>query len=210
MSFPFRTIMFASLAANLLIVGAVVGGSAAGLRVVRAPEHNAVIERMPGPRAFMLALPPEAREKLRTELTAAVPETREARATARQARVDVYAAARQEPYDPDRVRAAFAHMRESDQAVLAIFHDHVARAFAQLTPDQRRTALDALRNAQPAPAQPQQQQQPAQPGLQPLDQSSTSSDAAHPFRERMRERRAERLQQMQQMNSSTATATTSP
>lgn len=171
MSFPFRTIMFVSLAANLLIAGAVIGGSAAGLRLERAPTRNAVVERMPGPRAFMQALAPDAREKMRAELTQAVPETRQAREAARQARIDVYNAVRQEPYDPERVRAAFAHMREADAAVLAIFHDHVARAFAQLTPDQRSAALDALRNAQPA----QQQRR-----LQQMQNMSTSTATTQP------------------------------
>jgi uncharacterized membrane protein len=171
MSFPFRTLMFVSLAANLLIAGAVIGGSAAGLRLERAPTRNAVVERLPGPRAFMQALAPDAREKMRAELTQAVPETRQAREAARQARIDVYNAVRQEPYDPERVRAAFAHMREADAAVLAIFHDHVARAFAQLTPDQRSAALDALRNAQPA----QQQRR-----LQQMQNMSTSTATTQP------------------------------
>jgi uncharacterized membrane protein len=228
MSFPFRTVMFVSLAVNLLIAGAAIGGSAAGLRLERAPVRNAVVERMPGPRAFMLALPPEAREKMRAELTQAVPETRQAREAARQSRVDVYNAVRQEPYDAERVRAAFAHMRQADAQVLAIFHDHAARAFAELTPDQRAQALDALRHAQPQAQQTQTQQQglDGQGGGAPdaplsAGQGSGANTGANngpnngpdaPWRQRMRERRQQRLLERQQQNGQTgaATATTTP
>ncbi len=151
MSFPLRTLLFISLAANLLIIGAVVGAKFAGVRLERGPPPANVVERLPGPRAFMEALPPETRAKLRDDFIESAQQTRELRQAARQARIDAFQAARTEPYDAERVRQAFARMREADQAVAAGFQDRVAQSFATLTPEERARALDALRDAQPGP-----------------------------------------------------------
>lgn len=147
--FPWRTLLFISLAVNLLIVGAVAGALGAGVRVQRdSPE--ATIARMPGVRAFVAAVPAEARAPIRRELLRSWQESREARQAAMQARRDAYAAVAQEPYDAERVRAAYARLREADQAAIGIFHDNMIDAFATLTPEQRQTTIEALRAAAPA------------------------------------------------------------
>ncbi|MEZ5996042.1 MAG: periplasmic heavy metal sensor [Hyphomonadaceae bacterium] len=147
--FPWRTLLFASLALNILTIGAALGAWFAGVRVERAAP-GAVVERMPGPRAFLGALPPETRTVLRRELAASWADSRAMRRAALEARRDAFAAASAEPYDAARVRAAFARLREADQAAIGIFHDNIIEAFGRLTPEQRRQALEALRSAAPA------------------------------------------------------------
>ena len=176
MSGGMKALLFVSLAVNLLIVGAVAGGLFAGLHLARGGPAAALGERIPGPRAFMAALPGEVRAQLRDDLIQGGTETREARAAARQARVAVFEAMGAEPYDSERVRQAFAHQREADTAVAAAFHDRVAGSFARLTPEQRHAALDALRNAQA-------QNRPGAAGQ------------GGPIRERLRERWQQRRQQ---------------
>lgn len=196
-SFPWRTLLFVSLAVNLLVIGAVAGAYGAGVRLQRQ-NAEAVVERMPGPRAFLAALPPETRAKLRPHLVESWTQTRDARATALQARRDAFAAAAAEPYDAPRVRAAFARLREADQAAIGVFQDNVVEAFATLTPEERAAALDALRTAAPA------RRDMIAPRAERLREEGVNGDGATTPRERLRERwrerrqaRRERLQQQQ-------------
>lgn len=150
MNFPWRTLLFISLAVNLLVIGAVAGAWGAGVRLQREQDMRAVVERLPGPRAFLAALPPETRARMTDEMAESWTQSRELRRAAAQARRDAFAAAASEPYDVERVRAAYARLREADQAAIAVFHDNVVEAFGQLTPEERREALEALRRASPA------------------------------------------------------------
>lgn len=191
--FPWRALLFASVALNLLAVGAVAGALGAGVRLERESPREAVV-RMPGARAFMAALPVDLRVKMRAALADSWVESREARRASREARLAAFEAAAQEPYDVERVRAAFARVREADQAAIGVFHDSVVEAFATLSPEERREALEALRRAPPArrasvaPAQSDE-------GAPALD-DATVQERREAFREKMRERRREqRLQQ---------------
>lgn len=193
--FPWRTVLFVSLALNLLVVGAALGAWGAGVRLEREASRSAVVDRMPGPRAFLRALPPETREVMRRELGESWGESQEARQAALQARRDAFAAAAAEPYDEARVRAAFARLRAADQSAIGVFHDNVAQAFARLTPEQRREALAALREAAPAArrgAAPAGDG-PAPAALSP-EERQTLRERREERRERWRERREERLQ----------------
>ena len=147
--FPWRTLFFVSLGLNLLTVGAVAGALGAGVQLQReAPQ--ALVERMPGPRAFVTALPEEVRAEVRRELALSWGQSREVRQGAAQARREAFEAASAEPYDAARVRAAFARLRAADQASVAVFHNNIVDTFAELTPEQRRLALQSLRDAPPA------------------------------------------------------------
>ncbi|MGD9979844.1 MAG: periplasmic heavy metal sensor [Hyphomonadaceae bacterium] len=187
--FPWRTLLFLSLALNLLIVGAIAGAAGAGVRLERS--RGAVVERMPGPRAFLRALPPETRALMRQELAASWGASREARQAAIQARREAFAAVAAEPYDAARVRAAFERLRAADQAAIAVFHDNVADAFGTLNPEQRREALDALRRAAPAS---RADARPADDGASELTPEERQQRREQ-RRQRWRERREERLQQ---------------
>lgn len=185
--FPWRTLLFISLAVNLLVIGAVAGAVVAGVRVQRE-NPEAVVARMPGVRAFMAALPVEARPAVRRELVRSWQESRDARQAAIQARRDAFAATMEEPFDAERVRAAFARLREADQAAVGVFHDNMIDAFATLTPEQRRSTIEALRAAAPA----------SRPSLMPTEDGAGAPAAGPALREReplTREERRERLRE---------------
>lgn len=194
--FPWRTLLFLSVALNLLIIGAVAGAWGAGVRVQRK-IGDAVVARMPGPRAFLSALPPETREIMRRELADSWTESRELRRAALQARRDAFAAASTEPYDVERVRPAFARLREADQRAIAVFHDNVVEAFARLTPEQRREAMEALARAAPARRQNIAPEGDASEGAAPARDDASASERQK-MRELLRERRRERRERLQQ------------
>jgi uncharacterized membrane protein len=194
--FPWRTLLFLSVALNLLVIGAVAGAWGAGVRVQRE-IGDAVVARMPGPRAFLNALPPETREIMRGELAESWTESRELRRAALQARRDAFAAAATEPYDVERVRAAFARLREADQRAIAVFHDNVLDAFARLTPEQRREAMEALARAAPARRQNIAPADDTGDGAAPAQDDASASERQK-MRELLRERRRERRDRLQQ------------
>lgn len=187
--FPWRTLLFLSVALNLLVAGAVVGAVGAGVRI----ERSAEAAQLPAPRMFIAALPQPTRAKMRAALAQTWDQTRDLRQQAMQARRDAYAAAAMEPYDAVRVRAAFARVRAADAATLAAFHDNVVAVFATLTPAERHQALDALRDAAGA------RQSLAPPSGQQGATTSDTTDQTAPLRprqafraairERIRERR---------------------
>ena len=195
-SFPWRTLLFLSVALNLLVIGAVAGAWGAGVRLQRATDE-AVVARMPGPRAFLRALPPETREIMRRELANSWTESRELRRSALQARRDAFEAASAEPYDAERVRAAFERLREADQRAIGVFHDNVIDAFANLTPEQRREALEALRTAAPARRTNLAPEEEAGEGGRAAQQEA-DPERRQKMREILRERRRERREQRQQ------------
>lgn len=144
-SFPWRTVVFASLAVNLLLIGAVIGGYASGLRLERAAgPHDRMDMRQPPRGGFLGALPDKERALVREDLRRSFLATRDLRAAARVAREDVMNLATGDTYDVEAVRAALGRMREADLAVAQAFHDAVAETLADLTPDQRRDALEAF------------------------------------------------------------------
>lgn len=192
-TFPWRTLLFASVAINLLVAGTVMGGYAAGVRLERAASPSA--GRLPGPRAMMAALPQETRAKVRDQVARTWDETRTLRRQAVQARRDAFDAAANEPFDVVRVRAAFARVRTSDDAALAAFHNNMIDAFALMTPGERARAIAALRNAGPV----------RRAVLREGDARPTVTDPSQPdnltprqrLREAIRERIRERRQQRQ-------------
>jgi uncharacterized membrane protein len=193
--FPWRTLLFLSVALNLLVIGAVAGAWGAGVRVQRE-VGDAVVARMPGPRAFLRALPPETRELMRRELADSWTASRQLRRAALQARREAFEAAATEPYDADRVRAAFARLREADQRAIGVFHDNVVDAFARLTPEQRREAMEALASAAPARRQTVAPRDDASEGVAPTpEEQSLRQKMRDERRERRRERRERRQQQ---------------
>ena len=200
--FPWRTLLFVSVAVNLLVIGGIAGALASGVRVQR-DNPEAIVARMPGPRAFMAALPAETRAKVRAELVDSWIETRETRVAAREARRAAFAAAAAEPFDAERVKAAFAQLRAADQTAIGVFHDNMIDAFAALSPEERAAALEALRSAAPATRQsltdegsiPGPALSPeARERVQEL-QNMTPEQRRERLRERIRERREERRQQ---------------
>jgi uncharacterized membrane protein len=199
--FPMRTLLFVSLAVNLLAIGGIAGAFLSGARLQQPapePEPTTLVERLPGPRAFLAALPPETRVKMRQELAASWRESRETRQAAAQARRDAFAIVEQQPFDPARVKAAFAQMRAADQATLGVFHDNIIDVFANMEEGERRVAIEALRNATPAR---RASVLPDGEGAAPADGGAIvpgDGTLREKMRERWRERRQQRLQEQQQ------------
>ena len=191
-TFPWRTLLFISVAINLLIVGVAVGAYGAGLRF----ERQGAGAPFAGPRSLLAALPQDARAKVRSQLEQTWAQTRALRQQAGQARRDAFDAAAVEPFDPARVRAAFARVRAADAASFGAFHDNMIAALAQMTPDERRRAIDAMREAIPMH---RQAAAPVTPGGRLAPQLGAQDPGAAPdgprqrLRDAIRERRRERL-----------------
>lgn len=150
MSFPWRTALLVSAGLNLLLIGGAAGAFGAGVRLQRPEEPQAVVERLPGPRAFIRALPEPTQTKIREDMASSWVQSRERRQAALQARRDAFAVMAAEPYNAANVKAAFERLRQADQSAIGVFHDNIADAFATLSPEERRAALEALRRAAPA------------------------------------------------------------
>jgi uncharacterized membrane protein len=146
---------------------------------------------------MMAALPQETRAKVRDQVARTWVQTRSLRQQAAQARRDAFDAAAAEPFDAVRVRAAFARVRSSDDAALAEFHNNMIDAFAQMTPVERRRAINALRTAGPV-----RRAILREGAMQPATGDPTQPDNLTPrqrFREAVRERIRERREQRRGM-----------
>jgi len=198
-SFPWRTLLFLSLAFNLLLIGGAVGAYSAGVRVQREAPTGAAIPAGPG--AFMLALPPDVRGQVRGALEDTWAQTRAERERARAAREAVLEAARAEPFDAARMNEALTQMRAADAIVTQHYHEAVTATFGALTPGARREATEAL--AQPRPRLREEMRERMRerwrerlegdggaPGAAPA--TGSEPRPGERFREKLRERREER------------------
>ncbi|MGE3143252.1 MAG: periplasmic heavy metal sensor, partial [Hyphomonadaceae bacterium] len=144
-AFPWRTALYVSLAANLLVIGAVVGAYAAGLRLEKpGPRFEMAHGGGPGRGGFMRALPEAEREAIRAELRRSFEETRALREALRTARENVLTAASAETYDPAQMNAALAELRAADGALQTAWQTTVAETMGRLSADQRRAAIGAF------------------------------------------------------------------
>jgi uncharacterized membrane protein len=137
--------MFLSLAVNLLLVGLIIGAVAAGARLRRDAPGGAFSRADFA--QIMETLPEESRRVVRRAVVRGWFQSRDNRNEAGRLRREAFEIAAAEPYDAERVRAAFARMREADAATTGVYHDRIADALGELTPDQRRAALEAIRQA---------------------------------------------------------------
>lgn len=197
MTFPWRTALFISVGLNLILVSAIVGAFLSGARLqqpsAQVSESPQIGERLAGQRAFMAALPPETRVRLRRELARDLIAMRAERSAAFSARAALYEAARAEPYDAARVRAAFAEVRQADAVLLEGFHSSLSEALGRLDAEDRAAALEALSRRQTAAPE---DVAPPGPGMQrPPLTPEQRQERREQFRERLRERREERRQQ---------------
>jgi uncharacterized membrane protein len=141
-AFPWRAALFASLAFNLLVVGGLAGGYAAGLRIERHEAGDRA--RGKGRSSFLRALPAEERAAMRADLRRTWKETRQLRDQARAAREEVRHLASTETYDPAVVSAAFARMRTADAAVQTAWHESMTQSLSRLSAEERRAAITAF------------------------------------------------------------------
>jgi uncharacterized membrane protein len=142
-AFPTRTLLFISLALNLVIIGAVIGVVISGARLHRAAPPGWAA----GPRAFMGALPDERSRAVRARLEAAWGDSKAERDAARDARAALLNVISQDKFDEAAVRAALAKMREADDALTAKNQDAVIGVLKDLPPRERIAALGAILRA---------------------------------------------------------------
>lgn len=200
-SFPWRTLLFLSVAFNLLLIGGAIGAYSAGVRLQRDAPAVVGAAIPAGPGAFMLALPPDVRAEVRAALEDTWAETRVEREAARDARQAVLDAARAEPFDAAAMNAALQAMRTADAVVTQRYHEAVTQTFGALTPEARRAATEAL--AQPRPRLRQEMRERMRERWRDrIEGEETPAPGAAPatgeerfgerFREKMREKREER------------------
>lgn len=144
MSNAWRTIALVSLALNLLVVGAAVGGYAAGARFSPPGAERGAVRAERPMRALIAAVEPERRPAVRREIARTFVAARDARKEVRDARISLAQTIRAEPYDAAAVRAAFARMRAADQALAQRFQDMTADQLAAMSPQERRRVVGVL------------------------------------------------------------------
>lgn len=195
--FPWRTLLFVSVAVNLLVIGGVAGLLGSGARLQRE-DPEVVVLNIPGARALIGALPPEARGPVRQELVRTWVETRDLRRAALQARREALEIATAEPYDAARTRAAFERMRQAEFEVVLAFQNNLLDELGTLTPEQRAQVFETLRAAAPLRAGGALEREGVgalAPAMTPEEREERRAAVREGIRERIRERREERQQQ---------------
>lgn len=139
-----------SVAANIFILGAVVGGKAAGLRVVgpwaaERGEIGRLGAREIDPRAYIAALPREQRRETMRRVMTERSDVRPLFREAHEARRAVGELMEAETFDPDALRAALDRVRAADAVLQARGHDFLIRLMEETPPEIRREALETAR-----------------------------------------------------------------
>lgn len=149
-----RTILLiVSLALNLFLVGAVVGGLVVGQRL-RA-ERPALARGGPALWAAARDLPPEHRAAYRDVLRGEGGEVRQRLRAAREARVEAWRGLAAEPLDPAAVRRQLAAARTLDTEARGTLEDRIVTFAMSLPPQDRAVFVEGLtrqgRNGPPSP-----------------------------------------------------------
>lgn len=127
--------MTISLLFNLLLLGLVVG-----MLVRQIPDRGHQAER---PR-FAQSMAPETRRAMFGLMRESYRESRSERDVRNQARIELADALKAEPFDPERVRTAFASLRAADESVHAATHAAMIARLEALPPEQRAAMADLL------------------------------------------------------------------
>ncbi|MDG1418551.1 MAG: periplasmic heavy metal sensor [Maricaulis sp.] len=102
-------------------------------------------------RAFVQALPEQARAHARQRMRANMPQARELMQQARQSRLDAEAIMSRTPFDPDAAGAAMDEMHASRRLAEGFVEGLVLELVADLEPEQREQALAAGRQGRGGP-----------------------------------------------------------
>jgi uncharacterized membrane protein len=127
--------MTMSLLFNLLLLGLVVG-----MLVRQIPDRGHQAER---PR-FAQDIAPETRRAMFGLMRDSYRESRTERDVRNQARIELADALKAEPFDPERVRTAFANLRAADESVHAATHTAMIARLEALPSEQREAMADLL------------------------------------------------------------------
>ena len=127
--------MTMSLLFNLLLLGLVVG-----MLVRQIPDRGRQAER---PR-FAQDIAPETRRAMFGLMRESYRDSRSERDVRNQARIELADALKAEPFDPERVRTAFAKLRAADESVHAATHAAMIARLEALPTEQREAMADLL------------------------------------------------------------------
>ncbi len=131
--------LIASLMANALLVGLLIGGGLgqkrAGPSLPSGGGEQALI------RGIDQSVPEDQRRIVRQAFRRAFANTRQERVELSNARRDLGRLLAADPYDADAVRAGFQAMREADSAMKARMHDVLSEQFGALSADQRQAII---------------------------------------------------------------------
>ncbi len=136
-----RGLLIASLAVNLFLGGVLIGGALIG-----RPAHllGGGFDSLMALREAAMALPDDGPAVLRGAFLERRGDLFGEVRGLHAARRDVRAAMTEEPFDPDRVAAAFATLRGQTADLQTLVHETLAQAMADLTPEQRHLFAEAL------------------------------------------------------------------
>ena len=138
-----KPLLFASLALNLLIIGAIVGRAL-------SPDNHRHRDRVEGParsvigEPFIRALSPEDRRDLLADLKNDAPRIRETRDNLRQRFQAFLAAIRADPFVPEEVERLMKDQRQVATGRQELGEALLMRRLQAMTPDERAAYADRL------------------------------------------------------------------
>ncbi len=137
-----RVTLAVSLALNLLVAGALIGGAIAHWR--RPPPDGLAALRPFGIAPFARHLPAPERRRIGDALAAEAEAFAAARARLAEAGRALAEALRQPEADPERLARAFAELRAAGSALQAVSHEVLARELAALPLAERERLARAM------------------------------------------------------------------
>lgn len=145
-----RILLIGSLALNLFLVGLLVGGWVAGVRLM-GPGVFATPGALVGIadmdlRGVASMLPEPSRTKLRRIMRQGLGDLRPVLREAGQARTHIDEALRARPFDLDHLRVAFEGTRNADSRVRTLFHQTFLEFIETLDDQEREFLYQAIKN----------------------------------------------------------------
>ena len=147
-----RILLIVSLALNMFVLGAGVvllgrhmGHTERGPGMMRHAEF-------PGPNLMLRALPNETRKRIEAEIGPEKAAMRAAMETARKARRAALAAFSAQPFSAETYEEKRKASEDADIAAVRAAHALLAKASASLTPEERASVIDAMKNRRFGPS----------------------------------------------------------
>jgi uncharacterized membrane protein len=146
-----RILVIASLALNVFGIGAIAADAImdSGHRGLFGHTRPPRFAGLPSPRELRAVLPEEEQAKLRALLEANRASFHQRLDALFAARQQVADAVRAEPFDQDKLKTAFAVLREREAAMAAGSQSWLAAFVAQLTPESRAKVAELLTRRPP-------------------------------------------------------------
>jgi len=150
-----RILLIVSLALNMFFIGA--GVVMLGRHMGGHWEHGGGGFRpnradFPGPGLMLRALPKDTRERIEKEIGAEKAAMRKAMEVSRQARRDAFTAFSAEPFSAEVYQQKREASEAADLAAVHAVHAVLAKATATLTPEERVSLIDAMKNRRFGPS----------------------------------------------------------